>query len=75
MYVHAVRPGTRIEIYDNPYGHRNDDWSETRALHAVVGNCIEDLNYNTFNDGLFEHTMHWKNGLAGKVSHIRIYVP
>eukprot|EP01084_Bolivina_argentea_P277536 473849_1 len=82
MKITKALKGTRIWIYDHPDGeHKGDDYFKLEVLKDFTEeksiNSYEQRNYNNdpANDGFFQFTYHWHNGLDGKVSRIEIYPP
>lgn len=70
LRVWYAAPGTIIKVYDDPNGKESDDWAEIRVLSDkdfVVRSFEEDRVSSDYSI-----TYHRKNGLKGKVSHLRI---
>ena len=69
-----VRPGTRLFVYDNPDGKRNDDWAEI-LVKSSDRDIVIDSFEQTRETAFYKITYHRKNGLDGKVSHIKVFPP
>jgi hypothetical protein len=58
-----------IEVYDDPNGKTNDDWTSIKIKKAVPEYCIGSFE-NSYEDDIVIVEHHHKNGLNGKVSHL-----
>lgn len=69
-----VTPGTRILLFDDPKGSEKDDWVEITVNSWQKELDMKHLEINIpWNNSKMSMKYHKKNGLNGKVSHIKIY--
>eukprot|EP01084_Bolivina_argentea_P170447 295360_1 len=79
LQITRALAGTKIRLFDNPDGHRNDDWVEITILKDFTTtktiNSYQSYNNAPENQAFIKVELHWKNGLDGKVSRIEIEPP
>ncbi|WP_036143099.1 hypothetical protein [Luteibacter sp. 9135] len=74
-------PGTVIELYDDPECLTSDDWVKftflKRVAHTFASSFQYDFDsgYGSDGDTVYSQRAHYKNGLDGKVSCMKINVP
>ncbi|MCC2525571.1 hypothetical protein [Vibrio coralliilyticus] len=75
LTLRDVPEGTLIKVYDSPKLATDDDY----IVITVLQNIYEDYNVGSFEQTYEDETVkvvyHEDNGLAGKVSAVRIMVP
>lgn len=69
-----IRAGTRIYLYDDPDCESGDDWTKIEALQDVHRYVVNSVEQNSETSRV-KVTHHHDNGLAGKVSCVKIRVP
>lgn len=67
----SVTRGTIIQLFDDPDAKKNDDWVEIYVKKSGADIVIGNLERN-HEDSYYKQTFHKKNGLNGKVSHIKV---
>ena len=72
VLVQNAKAGDVLRVYDNPDGKTNDDWATIRIKkdikYLVIGTFEQ-----TFENELYQIVFKRKNGLDGKISHVRNY--
>lgn len=71
LRLKSVTPGTRIYLFDDPQGLKNDDWVEIEVKKMGQDVIVPYLEQSVSTD-YYQQKFNRKNGLSGKVSHIRI---
>ena len=74
LVLTKIRSGTRIYLYDDPDCETGDDWTKIEALQDVHRYVVSRVEQNSETSRV-RVTHHHDNGLAGKVSCIKIRVP
>jgi hypothetical protein len=74
MELEGVRAGTRIELYDNPNGDRQDDFTIIDVKQSVpMGKRVRIDSFEGTTDTFYYRKLASRNnGLDGKVSRIRV---
>ncbi|RMU61009.1 hypothetical protein ALP25_04858 [Pseudomonas syringae pv. syringae] len=75
MELEGVRAGTRIELYDNPNGDRQDDFTIIDVKQSIpMGKRVRIDSFEGTSDTFYYRKLASRNnGLDGKVSRIKVF--
>lgn len=60
MKIYGARVGTVFEIFDNPEGKKNDDWTRIRLQRSLADYCVGSFQYYSFDDADVQYDLYWK---------------
>jgi len=70
VLVRHGKKGDILYVFDDPGGKKDDDWARIELLRDVKHLQIGTFE-QTYANKFYKITYHHKNGLAGKISHVR----